>query len=446
MRHLAIACALLLLTACANQTPKLYSQTNAEGYPLACDKMDDIKGGFFPSMDLSDVFNDIYQDAPNRKLAVFMDGTGNTDKTRSNVWILYTLAIEKACAGDPIIPYYEEGVGSQWYDRILGGATGKGVGLNIRRGYRFLASSYQPKDEIFIFGFSRGAFTARSLNGMVEYAGLLDPQSLQTHWYDFLPRFLGTSELHWTVEDIYDLYNVHNNGKPTFHQTLRDDIAKGLAKQNIQVLKTTPVVTAIGVFDTVPALGLSRKSSPDNHRLGLYAKAGFHAMSLDEQRYDFQVHRFHDPIKEDQHVEEVWFPGVHANVGGGYLNFTGLESLSRHWMLEKFKPYNLFAEEALNLSCKPHQAQCAGAHLNDEFFDNADVFKPFGIFRRTPDKGDTLHGSIACRLTIDPLLKPHPDREPNGVYVPMNLSFPLSDNYNIIDYDCIEGKLTAANQ
>lgn len=438
MKRIALACAALLLTACYHQDPDIYLQTNAEGFPLVCDDIDHLKDGFFPSQDLSQLFNQHYRDAPQRKLAVFMDGTGNTKKTRSNIWVMYTLAVEQACAGEAIIPYYEDGVGTQWWDRAIGGATGQGIGLNIRRGYRFLATTYQPSDQIFLLGFSRGAFTARSLNGMLEFAGLLDINSLQTHWYDFLPRFLGTSELHWAVEDIYELYNVNNNGKPSFTQTLRSDIAKGLKEKQLQVLKTTPKVKAIAVFDTVPALGLTRKSSPDNHRLGLYAEQGFHAMSLDEQRYDFQIHRFHSELREDQSLEEVWFPGVHANVGGGYRNYHGLESLSRNWMLEKLKDHKLFPASALALNCKTHNAQCAGAHLNDEFFDSGDVFKPFGIFRRSPDVGDLLHGSIACRLSIDALAKPHPDREPNGVYVPLNLKFPLNAHYQLLDYDCVE--------
>lgn len=278
-------------------------------------------------------FNNYYEankDKGPKKLAVFMDGTGNDKSKRTNVRKMYRLAVEQACHGVPVVPYYDKGVGAKWFDRVRGGLAGRGTSLNIRQAYRFLVESYNTNDEIYLIGFSRGAFTARSLNGFIELAGLLDRATVEHKWYEILP-LPGFSNMHFTVSDLYDTYQQNFSGKIGFESRLQQDLKDIMDSRGVKAYSHNVEVAAIGVFDTVPALGLFRDDEPDDHRLGLYAKKGFHALSLDEQRDDFRLLRF-DPFKAKQGSElrEVWFAGVHSDIGGSY-------SYSFNWAVSSSK-------------------------------------------------------------------------------------------------------------
>ena len=185
------------------------------------------------------------------------------------------------------------------------------------------------------------------------------------------------------------------------------------------------------MFDTVPALGLGRKSEPDNHRLNFYALKGFHALSLDEQRRDFNLLRFNNDASEGGDLEEVWFPGVHADVGGGYLKGNDclspittkncMEIIPLNWMIKNFKSYDIFYS-------RPAFAQCDDGILHDEYLDNK-LYKNFGSIKRKPLKGDKLHISVVRRIDIEKLPFPHQLRESDGKYRPENLVLPLTPGY-----------------
>src|SRR5438552_3868345 len=109
-----------------------------------------------------------------RKLIVLFDGTWNNRKSRTNV-IRMREAIASSGPDDREQPcFYDPGVGTHWYDKITGGAFGRGLSENIQQGYRWLAQNYQARDEIYVFGFSRGAYTARSLVGLIRKCGILN--------------------------------------------------------------------------------------------------------------------------------------------------------------------------------------------------------------------------------------------------------------------------------
>ena len=110
-------------------------------------------------------------DKKSRVLLVFLDGTANSKESESNIWRMYNRSVLQATRGFPVIPYYDRGVGTG-YQLFSGSVYGAGAEENIRQAYRFLMETYKPGDQVFIFGFSRGAFTARSLNGFIEFAGL----------------------------------------------------------------------------------------------------------------------------------------------------------------------------------------------------------------------------------------------------------------------------------
>lgn len=394
-----------------------------------------------------------YKSHQGRKLALFLDGTGNSKTDSSNVRVLYRLALAQACQGTPVVPYYDKGVGAKWFDSIPGGAVGQGASLNIRQAYRFLVHTYNPGDEIYLIGFSRGAFTARSLNGFIEFAGLLDRNTVKKSWADWLPDWLGSSDMHFIVKNVFDRYHRYHDGTESFENNLREDIQLYEAEKYPNLAFRKIKVKAIGVFDTVPALGVEADEDPDNHRLDLYAEYGFHALSLDEQRNKFRLLRFDElHAQADQKLFEVWFPGGHANVGGGYSknpgcntdnkelpNYNdGLEATSLNWMISKFDNFEIF------LHTMPFP-QCAGGALHDEFFDSASLYKEFGIYRRKPLKGDTIHKSVLLRTEIGQLEKPHKHREPNNIYKPVNLKYPIPSYYAIESADTPMDNLAAGH-
>lgn len=152
----------------------------------------------------------------NRKLVVFMDGTMNKKDTNTNVWRLYKQSLKHACStssGNAVIPFYISGLGTTAGNIVVGSTVGLGSEKKIISAYKFLTQTYKKGDEIFIFGFSRGAFTARSLNGMLEYAGLLNP--------DFLPE----SKLESKIEEVYKAYNQPHNGTTSFLKNLKSKLS-----------------------------------------------------------------------------------------------------------------------------------------------------------------------------------------------------------------------------
>lgn len=370
-----------------------------------------------------------YREAPSRNIAIFIDGTGNVATTSTNIWKLYALATEQACAS-PIIPFYHQGVGTRMFQRISGGVMGKGVDDLVKESYLFLSQTYQPGDKVFIFGFSRGAYAARALNGMIEFSGLLNLKAFNASQAN------GNKALVHAVSDIYNIYHQYNDGKPKFEKRLRQDITKRMEQYPTYKDSQKVIVEAIGVFDTVPALGLTQDENPDQYRTNLYAKAGYHALAIDEQRNSFRPLRFDDRLNNHQILKEVWFPGAHADVGGGYQDHYGLENLSRHWMLQKFSRFNLFPASAQTINCPTEQASCEQAQLHDEFLDSK-LFNGAGLHIRRPLKTETLHNSVQCRYNIDELSKPHHGREPTKQYRPENLYLPMKKYYRFIPYNCM---------
>lgn len=416
-----------------------------------------IEDGYFKVRERWQLLNCMYSDKKPRKLVVLLDGTENTKEDNTNIWRLYNLALKQAKDGARVIPYYDKGVATS-VTSPFGALFGSGVSLNIRQAYRFLIEAYRPNDEIYIFGFSRGAFTARSLNGFIEIAGL--PSNLKADKADDSFLWGWTGNMHNTVKDMYDIYESRNDGVPGFDDKLRTRLSKYRHENNVQVYgepasgtNEKVVVKVIGVFDTVPAVGAKLKEEPDEHRLELYAKYGYHAMSLDEQRSQFRLLRFGLPQSKSQVLEEVWFAGAHADIGGGYLNIPdpancgespyakggqGLETIPLRWMLNNLKNEGIFA----NSQNWPNE--CIGGPLHDEFHDAKYIsffYKDAGLIRRKPVEKDKIHSSVLQRMDIPRLAAPHPQREPGDRYDPINLGYArrdrcqnseLASNYTII--------------
>ena len=370
-----------------------------------------------------------YREAPSRNIAIFIDGTGNVAATSTNIWKLYALATEQACSS-PVIPFYHQGVGTRKFQRISGGIIGKGVDDLVKESYLFLSQTYRPGDKIFIFGFSRGAYAARALNGMIEFSGLLNLEAFNAS------QPADSKTLVKAVSNIYRIYHQYNDGKPEYENRLRRDIAEKMTQYPAYKDSQKVIIDAIGVFDTVPALGFMQDENPDQYRTNLYAKAGYHALAIDEERNSFRPLRFDDRLNNHQILKEVWFPGAHADVGGGYQDHYGLENLSRHWMLQQFSRFNLFPASAQNIKCPANQASCEQGQLHDEFLDSK-LFNGAGLHIRRPLKAETLHNSVLCRYNIGELPTPHHGREPTKQYRPENLYLPIKKYYRFNPYSCM---------
>lgn len=229
------------------------------------------------------------------------------------------------------VAYYGSGVGTGAFDRFTGGTVGKGLEDHVRRAYRFLAKHYRPGDEIHIFGFSRGAFTARSLVGYLFATGLLKAE-------------------HCSSERELQAWR-HYRTRPT-DRHCGDWYALKPFMQPEDRLR----ITTLGVFDTVGALGIPvsplRKYNAEQYafhdlELSSIVENSFHAVAIDEHRRSFEATLWNKPkfkTYPGRRVEQVWFPGAHADVGGGYDDWTTLEErnpenqrqdIPYEWMLQR---------------------------------------------------------------------------------------------------------------
>src|SRR6185295_13628090 len=129
----------------------------------------------------------IPEGANMKRIVICFDGTWNRPadealaagvQVETNVCRFYETVKDQAADGTKQVKWYDQGVGSKWYDRFVGGAIGAGLEINIVQGYEFLAQEYQDGDEVYVLGFSRGAYTARSLVGMIRNCGLIYPKHL----------------------------------------------------------------------------------------------------------------------------------------------------------------------------------------------------------------------------------------------------------------------------
>jgi uncharacterized protein (DUF2235 family) len=258
-----------------------------------------------------------------RRLALCFDGTWNTVKDHTNVSRIH--AATKATAdsdgpSDVQLKYYDEGVGTDWYDRIRGGVLGFGLSKNIKQGYQWLIRHYRPETEIFLFGFSRGAYTARSLAGLIDRCGI--------------PPHPGEG-LEAISEQAFRIYRA--SPKP-------DAASQGFIQNRSRVVR----IRFIGVWDTVGALGVPLVNLNIAERfhdtsLSVSVDNAFHALAIDEHRKDYAAALW-TANPGHARIEQRWFPGAHANVGGGYQDDL-LPDPPLKWIADRARDCGLVIEE-----------------------------------------------------------------------------------------------------
>jgi uncharacterized protein (DUF2235 family) len=335
-----------------------------------------------------------------KKIAVFFDGTSNTANSSTNVVKLYNLVTLQP--RNDIQSMYIKGVGTEggWTKQLFGMATGLGIGEDVRQAYRYLGNTYTKgsKDEIYLFGFSRGSYSARILAGMIYTAGLADLKGINE------------KEQVKLVEKIYDAY--------------KGDRSLEARRKSISTIDsvrfTNPRISFMGVWDTVEALGLPNRTEKIEEVNGRYVdqlcnidKAA-HALSIDDNRAKIftpialtsksLIEDCNEEVSIDNVVNEVWFAGAHADVGGGYEN-TELSGVSLNWMIEQMRGTGLLSKEAKVLEDSYGISHNPSAGFFDLIYENRNRNLPDYITKTGYNKGIIkVHESVFERLAKIPKL------------------------------------------
>jgi uncharacterized protein (DUF2235 family) len=263
------------------------------------------------------------------------DSKGNI--LSSNVCLLYDAIASVDSEGIAQLKAYDTGVGSTYklMDRIAGGITGAGIDAKIKDSYLFLVLNYEPGDHIYLFGFSRGAYTARSLAGFIRCCGILKPQNMHL------------------IEEAFRLYRDRNSFTDP-HSDLMSSFRRNYSSEDITRIKF------IGVWDTVGALGIPMPAWRIYNRerymfhdtkLSSTVDYAYQALAVDEHRKMFAPVLW-DASEDNENgrtieMEQRWFSGVHVNIGGGSDDM-GLSNNTLQWMVEKAQKCGLaFAEEKI---------------------------------------------------------------------------------------------------
>jgi uncharacterized protein (DUF2235 family) len=342
-------------------------------------------------------------------IIVCCDGTWNTPNdlengvpSPTNVVKLYNALAPKDPDGAPQKSYYHPGVGSEgnWRDRILGGSTGKGLNRNIKNAYCWLAGTYQPGDKIWLFGFSRGAYTARSLGGMISRCGLLD-----------LSTYDDDSRRIWdAVDEVFEIYRM----KPEQPPVSSDRLHFHNANLGEPGAKKTPI-RFIGVWDTVGSLGipddlgilnlLDFRGRHEFHDAGLstIVATARHALAIDEMRQNFIPTLWTLEPGQQADLKQVWFAGAHGDVGGGYAH-AGLSDIALKWMIDEAREEGLEFRPDLDTQINPHHHGVLHNSVSGFFRRLKTRPRSFPLLS-ADNKGTLVHESVLARRDDPPLLQ-----------------------------------------
>jgi uncharacterized protein (DUF2235 family) len=321
-----------------------------------------------------------------KNIVLCSDGTGSKgmQKRGTNVFKLYEAVDLHRHKKDSRLPkqiaFYDDGVGTESIKllRILGGAFGLGLSKNVRQLYANLVRTYEEGDRIYLFGFSRGAFTVRTLAGLINTCGILDRTT-----------FKNDKKL---VEEVKRLYGDYRSKYKRFSRKLtedeeikkREDEIKNSAaffRKKYSVVDAT--IKFIGVWDTVDAVGapideiawvidkvfypfkfVDSKLSPKNK-----VEKACHALSIDDERLTFHPVMWDEKGENDDRIEQVWFAGVHSNVGGGYPKH-GMSLVSLDWMMSKAEQAGLKFNAELRFIDHDRKLYRHRRNVTDKLYDS----------------------------------------------------------------------------
>jgi uncharacterized protein (DUF2235 family) len=298
-----------------------------------------------------------------RKLIIACDGTNNEPEQLDNGQPAPSNVVkfQNALAGDSgnQVQNYEEGVGTRVWEALPGGMYGYGLDKRILACYRFLRKRFADSDwereenKVFLFGFSRGAYTVRRLAGLIAHSGI--------------PVKSADDELGW------ELYKE------------KDTVSSEKLKEEGRFFDIP--IEMIGVWDTVKATNVE-----DYHdsQLSQNVISGYHAMSIDERRKFFPVLKWDN----DARVLQVWFAGVHSDVGGGYAE-AGLSDMALRWMIDRAMEHGLkFKKQYVGQNVVPN----ATGSIHNSYEGK---WLALGAEQRTIPDTDLVHPSVKDRIGAD---------------------------------------------
>ena len=299
-----------------------------------------------------------------KRLALFFDGTWNTPKDITRVHAAHKLVKETPAQKTA----YFKGLGTAKGQAFTGGIFARGLGKNVREGYQWLVENYEDGDEVFIFGFSRGSFTATSVLGMIMRFGLLRPGATLT------------------TDDIFDRYEKWNEHPRLY--SLRFEQKKGKTDftpedQALLDQSRRIKIKMLGIWDSVATIGFpvgnisrfSRKALKfHNPRASSLYENIYHALAVDEHRKGFRPTLFHDYIRHTEspeqilesrakletRVEQRWFCGAHGDIGGG--DNVQVSNAPYGWILSHAENLGLELSGAI-----PVTLNLSAAPLNDSY-------------------------------------------------------------------------------
>ncbi|KAI9850573.1 MAG: hypothetical protein M1838_005423 [Thelocarpon superellum] len=361
----------------------------------------------------------------------------------SNVTRICRALLPESRDGVPQIIYYQAGVGSSSNvrDRIVGGTTGLGLSENIREAYDFLANNYVRGDDIFLLGFSRGAFTARSIASLMATVGILTRAGMDDFYAIFQDFERGADPHYDSPFPDVPFRNKPNINNPEYKWELR---RLGLTTVDIQI-------KVVGVWDTVGSLGIprlgwfdkidwpmpDREYSFDNTVVDECVENAFQALALDEERGPFSPSVWQKRRGSPTYLKQVWFPGVHSNVGGGYED-AEIANITLAWMISLLEPFldfnNSYFVRQINLNREYYidQGEKVRPWSFGEIYDSmtgiynltkAEPRTPgeYSIAGRKPDHAvyvtnEYIHASVRARIGLK-----GPGIEDKGAYNPPSL-------------------------
>lgn len=339
-----------------------------------------------------------------RNLLVCLDGTRNEPETgATNVVRLYAMAVKDETQR----AYYDPGVGTMGargattqlgkaLTRVSGLVMGHGIQDNIEEAYHWLMESYQPGDRIFVVGFSRGAYTALALTGMLRTVGLLSRGADNLIPYA-MKLYAQSGKEHPTEAEEKEFWQVREDfnqkfGNPEFPS------------------RFAPQVDFLGVWDTVKSVGWFNVRARFQQarwpftRIVSNVSCGRLALALDENRRPYGEYRFDaDAVAEKPgRLQEMWFAGVHSDVGGQFPDDHKLSDIALGWMADEAMAAGLRIDPDAyeNLVGVPPGMQLPPANALGKIHHNSSLWAlaGFGWHRRTVRPGDRLHPSVLQRV------------------------------------------------
>jgi len=331
----------------------------------------------------------------NKNIVICADGTWNRpendlDKDHPTNVLKLSRAISPRKNVLQQVVFYDWGLGS-YHGGMSAGAFGKGIHKNILDAYRFIVQNYKPNDRIYLFGFSRGAYTVRALSGLINNCGILKKEN---------------------ARHIVDAWKIYKSPARKNHPSTGENAIAFREKSH-----TSRKIQFIGVWDTVGALGIpfSVMGLFEAHdefydtKMGSNVVMARHALAIDERREDFEPTVWSPRSGVD--LEQVWFSGVHADIGGSYPpDKSGklTSDIALHWMLSEAAGAGLGVEQYLKQSVDPQP----DASLNKS---RTKVFrlrpaKPRSLSPLDPKSGEPIpvkiHRSVKARYENDPSYRP----------------------------------------